>query len=290
MEGSCKATTRLGSQCSRSVGEGEEYCWQHKPTHIKWFKRILVAGFGVLLGILAFVSNIEGVLSFAERLGAIPPRPALSEPPSPEIEFTISPPTATLLARDPTPSEVAPTASSVPLTSTVVTTATPGFCDGTTEFCYYIPSAGESWQVIASNTDFEDRCAWPLIANVNRDVDGTYRIVGNILRIAGIFVPKVSEAKSARPTIRLADGRSDEIEKCESPKQSAALPCTFQVREGDGLTGLNYEPLAWDYYRGIEKDGVRLDLHIMNANLADGCQATPVLLLPGTVIVIPGLP
>lgn len=272
------------------VGEGEEYCWQHKPSHIKWFKRIVVAGIGVLLGVFAFVSNIEGVLSFAERLGAIAARPAIPEVPSPEVEITIGPPTQVTPTQEPTSTEVAPTASPTSETSTLVPTSTPGFCDGTTEFCYYIPSAGQSWPVIAANTAFEDRCEWPLIANINRDVDGTYRIVGNILRLAGIFVPKVSQADAAWPTIRLADGRSEEIGLCQPSEQNASLPCTYQVSEGDGLTGFNYEPLAWDYYRGIEKDGIRLDLHIMSANLADGCQSTPVLLLPGTVIVIPGLP
>lgn len=126
-----------------------------------------------------------------------------------------------------------------------------------------------------------------MIANINRDTDGTYRIVGNILRQAGIIVPYVEQAENAWPAIRLANGKSEQITVCLSGEENTALPCVYQVIEGDGLTAFNYQPLAWDYYRGIEKEGVRLDRHIMDANLSEGCQSTPVLLLPGRLIVIP---
>jgi len=173
----------------------------------------------LLLAGIAIIANLEGVLSFVDRVSALVVE---SLPPVETASFAGStgvPPTESLAT--------APAVSAGHMTpsqpSSRSPSATPGFCDGVTEFCYYLPKSGESWPVVAENTAFDDRCAWPLIANINRGTDGAYRIVGNILRQAGIFVPPISEAHNAWPAIRLANGRTEQIPACPPSEENTAL-------------------------------------------------------------------
>jgi len=286
MPDQCKGITRNGSRCSRSVNEGQEYCHQHRPSLIKWLRRIGV--FGFLVTLFIFLSNLEGFLSFMERVIDFLFDPSPTATPAVVTETATSTSSATqVLQFSMTPVE--PSQTSTIHISTPSPTNHPYFCNSVKEFCYYLPSESDSWPLVAKNSAFEDSCDWPLIANVNRGTDGKYRIVGNILMRVGIFIPMVTDAEGSWPTIRLSDGKSEQIHECSLNEQGYTLPCVYVITEGDGIVGKNYESLAWDHYFGIEKDNVRLDQLIMDANLSDGCRRTPVLLQPGKLIVIPSL-
>jgi hypothetical protein len=158
------------------------------------------------------------------------------------------------------------------------------------EPCYYIPSLGESWPVVATTTSYRDSCRWPEIANLNRAPDGTYRIIGSVLARSGILVPPPLAEGAYPPIIRQTSGRQSLIPECPHPTTLFDLPCTYVIREEDGLTGLNYLQLAYRFYGTDTADGEDLEARIMSANLEGACPQTSVRLFPGVSIVIPALP
>jgi hypothetical protein len=180
--------------------------------------------------------------------------------------------------------------STIEISPTLTSIEYSGFCGETPEPCLYLPKLNDSWPIVAENTSFQDGCKWPLIANLNRKPDGTYRAVAGILFTGGIFVPPPTKLEEYRPQIRYEAGIFGSINDCiaEAPFN---LPCVYKISQEDGITGSAYELLASKFYKRFESpNGISLDTWIASANLADGCKYTNIRLFPGVSIVIPVMP
>jgi len=178
----------------------------------------------------------------------------------------------------------------VPSPTPTISSRPNGFCENAQPPCLYLPSAGDSWDQVTLKSDFADSCRWPEIANVNRNPDGTYRMIGSLLMRDGILIPEEARAAEYNPMIRFSNGTEAAIAARQPRGEPRTLPCLHTIDEAEGATGLYYAPISLEYYGGYEKEHIKLDEWIMAANLTNGCTSAPVLLLPGTTIVIPNYP
>ncbi len=266
----------------------------------KWQRILAWIGTGLVPAVFLAFGLLSGVRGYVVQAVAGTHTPTAS--PTPTFTSTATP-TATATGTPtltPSATSTASTTATSTWTPTPSATGTPaptraatpylanGFCGQASEPCIYQlnVNAGESWEVVAANTAFQDQCKWPVIASLNRDVNGRYRQTGSLVK-AGIFVPAPSIGYV--PMIVNSLGQRSYLAECEDQGR-VRLPCRTEIQLGDNVAPDIYAPLAIRFYGEVEENGVALDAWISGANLADGCTHQPLRLLPGVTIVIPALP
>ncbi len=81
MAATCQAATRNKQRCGRRIKDGETYCWQHKPSHVRFFRTL---GWGMILAAVAttlgFVNDVFDIRDrfFAQTATAVPTATSVS--------------------------------------------------------------------------------------------------------------------------------------------------------------------------------------------------------------------
>ena len=152
MHETCQGVTRAGTRCNRTVKEGQEFCWQHKPSFSRVLKGTGVAAAIFAIAALGVFANIEGAISLAERGIAWILSGSTDESPEPTATVSVSTVpteshTAEPQASTPAPS-IEPSATDAPTPTLEPGTQQLAPIDGMV--LIYIP-AGQAW--IGSDLD-----------------------------------------------------------------------------------------------------------------------------------------